>query len=284
VVNRLVVVLAMVVFAFMPSDGLAAAGAPPLSDTGVRVPAALFSDGERLVGVSDLAGMRVLDAVTSRRGFVHPPPGCAPAGVGGGAVAFACPPPEMFSAVGGAIVDLRTGAVKRLAPLPLSTFGDGTATVAGVGRHWVRLRVVGYHYAVEQFVSRATGRPARLSPPDRPVGDPDARSVWQRLCAPLRQRSWDNPESGLTDSTPYVFRFPVGATISEPDPRRPHVDADNDPSRTIIVERCGRARPLLQRDCFRVRSECGLPAIAAGVVAWWEGRRLRAFLPAAADS
>ena len=53
--HRLSLVVAMLVLALMPSDGLAAAKAPPLRATGVPVPGELFSHGERLVGVADPA-------------------------------------------------------------------------------------------------------------------------------------------------------------------------------------------------------------------------------------
>lgn len=57
----------------------------------------------------------------------------------------------------------------------------------------------------------------------------------------------------MSNRPPHVFRSPIGATISEPDPPRLDIDSEHDPSRTIIVERCGRARPLLRSDCFLAR-------------------------------
>ena len=130
----------------------------------------------------------------------------------------------------------------------------------GVGRRWVRLGIRGYHFAFDAFVERDNGRLVATMPHGNVVGDPDARSVWRPLCRPLRLRSWDGGENG--DPAPYGYRPPVGATISHT---------------SIVVERLGRRRPLLVRPCSDLR--CTPPIIAAGVVAWHEGRQLRAFLP-----
>lgn len=98
------------------------------------------------------------------------------------------------------------------------------------------------------------------------VGDPDARSVWRPLCEPLALRWWQGGESG-SDEAPYPYRFPVGASI---------VQRYEDPYASIVVERCGRPRPLLVHRCA---GDCDPPLIGAGVVAWRDGDRVRAFLP-----
>jgi hypothetical protein len=186
VVNRLVVVLAMLVFAFMPSDGLATSGAPPLHDTG--------------------------------------------------------------------------GRQERLPEHSLPTLGWNVATVAGVGRRWVRLEIHGHRSTYDAFVERGTRRLVTDGQSLSTALDLDTRAPWRRLCHPLRRRT--GYDAGVGDVIPpYAYRRPFGATVAWP---------------TVIVERCGRARPLLAHRCT---PWCAPPAIAAGMVAWWEGRRLRAFLP-----
>jgi hypothetical protein len=253
--------VAMLVLALTPSDGLAAAEAPALRDTGVRVPGELFGDGERLVGVPEPAGMLVLDAATGQRGFVRSPPGCSPAGVGGGAAAFACAMTPGMAGGAGVVVDLVSGRQERLPERSLPTFGYNHAMVAGVGRRWVRVEVRGYRNAYDAFIERSTARVVIGGQQRDTAFDLDAHTPWRLMCRPLRARTGIDAAGADGAILPYVYRRPIGATVVWP---------------TIVVERCGRARPLIARRCA---GYCSPPAVAAGVVAWREGGRVRAFLP-----
>jgi hypothetical protein len=123
----------------------------------------------------------------------------------------------------------------------------------------VRVNSSGYHWHNHTFVDWRTGD-ERQEDKDRPHVFPDLNRarLFAPVCAPLRRQV--DPYNDPYDTGPRMLEFDqragYGLThLRIEDPMEPPA---------WIVQRCGKAKPLVRMDC----NYCTDPQLGDGVVAW----------------
>jgi hypothetical protein len=154
----------------------------------LAVPNSVASDGGRVAAwVTDEGRLGVVDASLAMKEFPWPcdapAPGRRIGAVGDGQVVVNCG--RRFGEVDAVAVDAATGGVTVLPGLHEPGSFPDQALVDGIGRHWLRVRISGYHYDVHTYVRRRDGATRR--DPDRRNLRPDldARTLFRSLCAPV---------------------------------------------------------------------------------------------------
>ncbi len=189
---------------------------------------------------------------------------------GAGKAALLCNGNGVFEGRRVVVVDLATGAQRRV---PKLVIGAGTQqTVTAIGRRWLQVDGGAGRSIWRYWVDAASGRKANVRGRSR-YPALNARALSRPLCGPVQRPL--NPEDDAANAWPrlgdvqragrwFAFRRPAAYN-------RAGVVAASE----LVAWRCGDPRPRVLDRCGHYRAACTDIQLGAGMITWQTRGRLR---------